>query len=60
MAKRKNFFTFNWAYLIALLCYIVASWIAEGPLFVLVVFAIAGGIVGVYYIVWRWRQTRSS
>lgn len=60
VANREAFFTFNWLYLVGLICFIAGAWLSEGPVFVVVVCAIGVAITGVYYLVWRWRQDRTA
>lgn len=38
---------------LALFFALASAWWSQGPLFVLVVCAITGVIIGVYYLVWR-------
>jgi hypothetical protein len=37
-----------------------SAWLSEGPLFVVVVSLIAVAVMGVYYAIWRWLQSRST
>lgn len=60
VAKREHFFTFSWAYLAGLIFVATSAWLSEGPLFVVVVGAIAVAVIGVYYAIWRWLQSRST
>lgn len=60
VAKREHFFTFRWAYLPGLIFVVASAWLSEGPLFVVVVGAIAVAVIGVYYASWRWLQSRSA
>jgi hypothetical protein len=53
-------FEFNWAYLVGLLCFVTSAWLTQGPSFVLIVIAVAGVLIGVYYVVWRWLRSRSA
>jgi hypothetical protein len=60
VAKRERFFEFNWLYLLGLLFSVASAWVANGFLFVLVLSALAGVVISVYYVVWRWLQSRSE
>ncbi len=60
MAKREHFFEFNWFFLIGLLFVLASAWVTYGWMFVLVVSAIAGALIGLYYVVWRWLRDRSA
>jgi hypothetical protein len=60
VAKRQHFFTFRWAYLAGVIFFAASAWLSEGPLFVAVVSLIAVAVMGVYYAIWRWLQSRST
>jgi hypothetical protein len=60
VAKREHFFEFSWPRLLVMLFALLSAWVSQGPLFVLVVSAIAGLGVGAYYLVWRWMRDRRA
>ena len=60
VAGQEQFFRFNWMYLPGLIFATAAAWVSQGPVFVVVVVAVAAVVIGVYYAVWRWVKDRSA
>ncbi|MCW2753805.1 MAG: hypothetical protein JWQ32_1216 [Marmoricola sp.] len=60
VAKREHFFEVNWWFLFGLLFALASAWLAQGPVFVLVVAAVTAAGIGVYYLIWKLLRDRGA